>query len=134
MAEDHAGKRLHFHVAQRVALDLREIADLLLREFDVFDDLLGKLAHAVLDFALAQAEVFRRPVVEFPRQVAHGCVAALLDVGEDVLDGLAYLGDVRSVLLGGNAGFQKDCHALAFQGMGRQLDHVPRTAATVGAG
>ncbi len=117
MTEHHARQRFDFDITQGIALDLREIADLFLRELDVRDNLPGQLAHAVLDLALAQSEILGRPVVEFLRQLAHRCVAAFLDVGEDVLDGLANLGNVRSVLFGGNAGLQKNSHDLTFQGM-----------------
>jgi hypothetical protein len=40
VAEHHAGQRLDLDVAQRVALDLREVAHLRLRELDVVDRLL----------------------------------------------------------------------------------------------
>jgi len=37
VAQDHAGISLHFHVAHRVALDLRKVADLALGKSDVLD-------------------------------------------------------------------------------------------------
>jgi hypothetical protein len=93
--EHHARQRFDFHVTQRIPLDLREVADLLLRELDVLDHLFGQRAHAVLDLALGHAETLRGPAVELGREIAHRVVAALLDIGKNVFDGLAHLGDVR---------------------------------------
>jgi len=65
---------------------------------------------------LLRRKILGRPVVEFLRQLAHRRVAALFDVVKDILDGLAHLGNVRGVLLGGNAGLQKNGHDLLSRG------------------
>ena len=92
VAENDARQRLDFEVVHRRFLLLREVAHLRLGEFDVVEIALGHLRDRALDLLRIQPEVFRRPIVEFLRQIAHRVVAARLDVGEDVLDGRAHLG------------------------------------------
>ena len=81
---------LDLEVLERVLLLLRKVAHLRLGEADVVEVALADLRDGALDLLLAQAEILRRPVVEFLRQVAHRRVAPRLDVGEDRLDGLAH--------------------------------------------
>ena len=92
VAEHDAGQRLHFQVMHRVALLLREIADLRLRELDVVEVALRHLRDGLLDLGRRQLEVGRRPFVELLRQFADGGVLAFLDRGQDLLDRLAHLG------------------------------------------
>jgi hypothetical protein len=63
-----------------------------LSEFDVFEVALAHLSDGFLNFVSREFEGWRRPVVEFARQFAHGSVLVLFDVGENLLDGLADLG------------------------------------------
>ena len=111
VAQDHPGQGLDFDVLQRVLLDLREIADLRLRELDVVDLARRHGLDAGLDLRRAQLEGGRVPVVELARVLAHRLVAALLDVGQDGLHGLAHLGDVGGILLGADAGLEIADHA-----------------------
>ncbi|MCY1485507.1 hypothetical protein D9M68_191340 [compost metagenome] len=64
VAEHHARQGLDFDVVHRVLLDLREAADLRLGELDVVEGLLRQAGDAGVDLRLAEAEGFRRPVVE----------------------------------------------------------------------
>ena len=92
VAEDDARQRLHLEIAQGLALLLREVAHLGLRELDVVEVALGDLADGPLDLAVAELEGGRRPLVELLRQRAHGGIAAGLDLGQDLLDRLPHLG------------------------------------------
>ena len=92
MAEHDAGQGLDFEVVHGLALFLREVAHLGLRELDVLEVALGHLRDGVLDFPPAQPERSRRPVVERLRQITDCGVLALIDLRQDVLDRLAYLG------------------------------------------
>ena len=64
VAQDHPGQSFDFDVLQRVLLDLREIADLRLREPDVVDLARRHRCDAGLDLRRAQLEGRRVPVVE----------------------------------------------------------------------
>ena len=92
MAEHDAGQRLDFEVVHGVALLLREIAHLRLREFDVVEIALGHLRDGALDLLRRQPEILRRPVVEFLRQFADRRILALIDLRQDVFDRFAHLG------------------------------------------
>ena len=92
MAEHDAGQRFHFQVVHGVFLLLREIAHLGLREFDILEVALAHLRDGALDLGRRQAEILRRPVVEFLRQVGDRGVLARVDVGENVLHRFAHLG------------------------------------------
>ena len=91
MTENDAGQGLDFEVLDALALLLREIAHLGLRESDVLDVALGDLGDGALDVMRAQFEIGGRPVVEFFRQVLHRFVLARVDIGENALDRLAHL-------------------------------------------
>ena len=92
MAEHDAGQGLDLEVEHGVALLLREIPDLRLREFDVLDIPLRHLRDGALDLGGREVEILRRPLVEFLRQFADRGVLPFLDLGEDGFHGLAYLG------------------------------------------
>jgi hypothetical protein len=79
-------------IAQSLALLLREVAHLRLRELDVVEVALGHLPDGALDLLCPQLERGRRPLVELLRQLAHGSVAARLDLGQDLLDRLPHGG------------------------------------------
>ena len=83
MAEHDAGQGLDLDIAQRGALDLGEIADLGLREFDVVDRLRRDLGDECGDLVVRQAKARRRPFVEALAELAHRRVAALGDIGDD---------------------------------------------------
>ena len=80
------GQGLDLDILQRGALDLGEIADLRLREFDVVDRLRRDLGDECRDLVLGQAKARRRPFVEALAKFAHRRVAALGDIGDDGLD------------------------------------------------
>ena len=86
----HARQGLHLHVPDRLALNLREVADLRLSEADVCDGLVGDRFHQPVDLGLGQPEALGRPAVEPLGQLAHRRVAARLHVGQDTLDRLAH--------------------------------------------
>ncbi len=93
VAKHDAGQRLHFEIAHRFFLLLREIAHLRLGELDVLEVAFGHLRDGAFDVLRRQAEILRRPLVEFLRQLADRRVfLALVDLRQDVLDGLAHFG------------------------------------------
>ena len=77
---------LDLDIAHRGALDLGEIADLRLREFDIVDRLRRDLGDQCRNLVLGEAEARRRPFVEPLRQVAHRRVAPFGDIGDDGFD------------------------------------------------
>ena len=92
VAEHDTGEGLDFKVVHGLALLLREVADLGLRELDVLEIALGNLRNRALDLGRRQLEIFRRPFVEFLRQFADRYILALVDLRQDAFDGLAHLG------------------------------------------
>lgn len=98
MAENDARQCLDLDVADRLALLLREVADLGLREGNILDIPLAELRQAVLDLALREPVVLPVPFVERDRQFAHCSVAAGGDIRQDRLDGRSYLGVGRGDL------------------------------------
>ncbi len=92
VAEHDAGQRLDFEVVHGLALLLREVADLGLRELDVLEIALGNLRNRALDLGRRQLEILRRPFVEFLRQFADRRILAFVDLRQDAFDGLAHLG------------------------------------------
>jgi hypothetical protein len=103
VAENHAGQCLHLDIAQRVALDLGEIANLSLGEADVIEIARGHLPHAGLHLIVAETEFTRIPLIEFARILAHGVIAALLDIRQQILDDLPHLCRVLRILLRADA-------------------------------
>ena len=92
VAEDDAGQRLDLQVLHGVALLLREVAHLRLRELDVVEIALGNLRNRLLDLGGRQPKILRLPVVELLRQLADGGVLLVLDLRQDAFDRLAHLG------------------------------------------
>ena len=110
VAEYHPRQGLDLDVLQRVALDLREVADLLLREQDVLAVLPGEFRQTGFDLVLAQTEVVTLPAVELDRHLAHGRIATSRDVVQRVLHDAADL-LVRLRRLGiADAGLQVSRH------------------------
>jgi hypothetical protein len=108
VAEPDAGQRLDLDVADRGALVLREVADLRLRELDVFE---GRRFHPGQDrVEVGLRQLLRRPPVELLGVLAHRGVAALLHVGEDAFDGLAHLLVDLVGELAGDAAFEVGGH------------------------
>ena len=87
MAEPDAAQRLDLEVRERLELALREVAHARLREGDVAAQVLGKRGRGRRDLVGADQERVRRPAVEVERPLAHGLLAAPLDVGEQLGDG-----------------------------------------------
>ncbi|EIZ79511.1 hypothetical protein WSK_1908 [Novosphingobium sp. Rr 2-17] len=112
MAEDDARQRLDFDVLHRIALDLGEVAHLLLGELDVLDVLRRELVDAGLDLAVGQAIALAVPVIELHRQLAHGGIAACLDIGKDAFHGVANLTVAVCPHLRGRAALQPLCHVI----------------------
>ncbi len=112
MAEKHAGQGLDLDILERGALELGEIADLGLREFDVGDGLRRDLGDEGGDLGSGQAEARRRPFVEFFREFAHRSVAARADIGDDALDRAADLGVGFVLAPGQRAGFDLARHCV----------------------
>jgi hypothetical protein len=91
MAEDDARQGLNLEVAHRLLLLLREVADLGLRELDVVEVALGNLRDGLLNLGWRQTEILGLPVIKFLRQLTDRDVLLLLDLRQDVFDGLAHL-------------------------------------------
>ena len=91
MTEHHAGHGFDLDIAKRVALDLREVTHLGLRELDILDVLRVDRREADLDLGVAQAKIVALPAVEFQRHLAHRRVASLIDIVERRLDDRPYL-------------------------------------------
>ncbi len=135
MAEHHAGQGLDLDILQRGALDLGEVADLRLGEFDVGDGLRRDLRDESADLVVGQPKARRRPFVEFLGQFAHRRVAARADIGDDALDGAADLGVGLVLGPGQRRGFDvarhpilHACYRLLFavnQQAGRALNDRP---------
>jgi hypothetical protein len=79
VAQHHAGHGLDFHVLHGIALDLRKVAHLRLRELDVLALLRGQAVHRGVDLGLAQAVVVAVPPVETNAHLAHGRIAPRFD-------------------------------------------------------
>ena len=92
MSKDDAGHRLHFQVLQAFLLLLGEIPNLLLRKFDILDIALRDFRYGGPNFVFAQTKLCRGIAVEFLRQLTHGGVAALFDIGQDTLNDPPHLG------------------------------------------
>ena len=106
VAEHHAGIGFNLDVLHRVALDLREVAHLLLRERDVLDLAWRQALAGLLDVGDGQAEVGWVPLVELAAELAHRVVAAQFDCLDDVLDGRAHLGVIVGAHLNVFAAFE----------------------------
>ncbi len=122
MAEDHARQGFYLDVLQGVFLDLREVAHLGLRKADVVDHLLAQFRITGVDIRCRQAKVFRLPVVEATGVLAHGRIAAQLDVLQYVFDNLAHFGVVVVGLRFADAFFQIPDHVAASEPAGRRRE------------
>jgi hypothetical protein len=98
-----AGDRFHLHVPQGGALLQGKVADLLLRETNVIDDLLRQRAHALCNFAFGKAEGGGRPFVESFRALSDGGFSARGYFREDSFNSLPNLRVVFSLRFGGLA-------------------------------
>jgi hypothetical protein len=87
MAEHDPGQSLDLDIFQRGALDLREMADLRLCEFDVVDRLRRDLGDEPDDLVLREFEARRRPFIEALAELAYCRIAAFGDIGDDRLNG-----------------------------------------------
>ena len=122
MTEDDPRKRLDLGIGDRRALDLREVLDLRLREFDV-DDVLGiETVDAGIDLALRQAIGLAIEAVELDTEFAHRRVAARFDIGKHRLDRLADFRVGRRLLVGHRAALQPFRHVISSQ-FARQRTH-----------
>ena len=91
MAEHHARQGLDLDILQRVALGLREIANLLLGKENVLAVLLRHPVQAGLDLDIAEPEVLALPAIELERHLAHGRIAPLRNVVQRVFHDAADL-------------------------------------------
>ncbi len=112
VAQDHAGNGFYFHVLKRGALLQREVADLLLREFDVVDHLHGQRAQAFGNIALGEAEGCGRPLVELFRILAQSRFAAGGDIRKDAFDSFANLRAALGLRFGRLTGLEVADHAV----------------------
>ena len=110
MAQHDAGQRLDLGIGDRRALDLREILDLCLREFDIDDVLPVEAVDATVDLGLRQTVGLAVHPVEFDAQFAHRRIAARLDIGKRRLDRLANLRVDCRLLVGHCAALQPFRH------------------------
>src|SRR3546814_264811 len=67
VTEDDARQRLDFDIFHRVTLDLSEISNLRLREFDILQVLPGELIETILFLAWRQSVALTVPSVELDR-------------------------------------------------------------------
>ena len=110
VAQHHARQSLDLDVLKRVALDLREVPNLLLCEQDIVPVLPGECAEAGLDLVLAEPKVLALPAIELDRHLAHGGVAPARDIVQRVFHDAA---DLRVRLRGlgiADAGLQVSRH------------------------
>ena len=112
VAENDAGQGLDFEVLDALALLLREVSDLRLREANVLDVLGRDLRHRRFNLRRRQAKVFRRPFVEFFRQLAKRRVAARLDLSKYAFDRGAHFGVVGGHFFGVPPALQVSGHFL----------------------
>jgi hypothetical protein len=110
VSEHNAGQCLDLDILQRGALDLGEVADLRLGEFDVVDRLRRDLGNECGDLILGEAKARWRPFVEALAELAHRRIAALGDIGDDRLDRAANLGVGLFVLAGESRSFDVAGH------------------------
>jgi hypothetical protein len=92
VAEHHAGQRLDLDVVHALALLLREVAHLRLREFYVLEIALGDLRNRPTDFGRGQPKVLWPPIAEFFRQLADRGVLVILDLCQDAFDRFTHVG------------------------------------------
>ena len=110
VAQDDARHGLDLDILHAVALDLGEVADLLLGKADVLDFARRQFLDRRLDVRLRQREAVRIPAVELAAVVAYRLVAARLDILEDGLDGGAHLHVIIGAGLGILALFEVSNH------------------------
>ncbi len=112
MAKHHAGQRFHLDIGHAGALDLREIAHLCLREFDILALLRGQPVDAIVDLGLAQAIILAVPAIELHAHFAHRRIAARFDIGERRLDNIAHLAVRVALCFGTGAALEPDGHSI----------------------
>ena len=100
MPEHDPGQGLDLDIAHRRPLDLGEMPDLRLREFDVVDRLRRDFGDQCRNLVLGEAEARRRPFVEPLRHFTHRRIAPSGDIGNDALDRAADPGVGRFLLAG----------------------------------
>ena len=113
MPEHDARHGFNFDVAHGVALNLCEVADLLLGELDVGDGLAAERRHAAIDLGGAQAVSVAIPAVEADAEFTDGGVAAGLYIGENAFHGLADMGVALLPVACGGAVFQVYGHGMS---------------------
>ena len=110
MAEDNAWHRLDLDILQRVALCLREVANLFLRKSDVGELALRQFTHEVFDLVQRQAKALWRIAIEHRGQIAYRSVAPTFDIRKNLFDFGADLGVVCSAVGGGFRCLEMLCH------------------------
>jgi hypothetical protein len=106
VTQNDAGEGFDFDIPHGIALMLREIANLLLRELDVLYITPRQLGEAGLDLGIGQPVVRTIPFVERDRQFTHRDIAAFFDIRENDFDGRANLRLVLGALRRVAASFQ----------------------------
>ena len=90
--QHHTGQGLHLDIEHAGALHLRKVANLFLREVDVFGFARAELLHGGFNVGAAEAKVGRVPLVKLARISTHRVVALLLHVLQNGLDSGAHVG------------------------------------------
>src|SRR5512143_2591219 len=128
MSQHHTGQRFDLQVEHGIALFLREIADLRLRELDILEIALGHLRDGALDLGRREAEILRGPLVELLRQFADRGVLPIVDLRENGFHGFAHLGVGGLDRARVHSAFEPTCHNVppAYFRHGRACPGHPR--------
>ena len=110
VSEDYTRHRLNFDVQHRVALCLRKVHNLCLRELDIFHFPRRDFVHQCLDLRGAQTKGRRCVLIEFFAEFAHCRIATRFDVLQRRFNDGACFRIVVCALRIRNAAFQVSNH------------------------
>ena len=91
MSQNDARHGFDFQVLQAFFLFPSEVADLFLREFNVFDIGLRDLRNGHFYLVFGETKLFACEAIKLFREFSHRCIAALLNVRQDMFDDPAHL-------------------------------------------